>query len=81
MQARLMPGGRQPGRRHAPPPSVQHGAAHAVRPRATPEAGGGGGANATAATLQSLPLPEGSMGLPVVGETLALLKDGERRLA
>ncbi|KAI8469415.1 MAG: cytochrome P450, CYP85 clan [Monoraphidium minutum] len=57
------------GVRLRPPPSARRGPA---RSRAAPEPGGEGGA-----ALAGLPLPEGSLGLPLVGETLDLLRDGD----
>lgn len=67
--------------RALPGQSLRHGAPTVRRlaarpPRAQPGVSGSD-AGGPVPPLEALPLPEGSLGLPLVGETLELLKDGE----
>ncbi|GBF92089.1 cytochrome P450 [Raphidocelis subcapitata] len=72
------PGARQ--RRGTGPPHPQRQRRGHARVAAGREPGGGdggGGAASSSSSVADLPLPEGEMGLPFVGETLALLRDGD----
>lgn len=61
-----------------PNPISRSGPVHHQPPTAR-EREGGAGALAAATPLADLPLPEGSLGLPLVGETLELLVSGGGR--